>query len=90
MPDKFYVVHTDMSKELFRPRMIAETIIEETGVDEELARKIQNRITQKIYKLKKDGLEEISTSQIRAEVSAHLLQERQFEAVEKNKVLGNV
>lgn len=88
MSDKFYVVHTNMEKELFRPRMIAETIIAETGVDEELAKKIQNRITQKIYKLKKDGLEEISTSQIRAEVSAHLLQERQFEAVEKNKILG--
>lgn len=88
MSDKFYVVHTNMEKELFRPRMIAETIITETGVDEELAKKIQNRITQKIYKLKKDGLEEISTSQIRAEVSAHLLQERQFEAVEKNKILG--
>lgn len=88
MSEKFYVVHTDMEKELFRPRMIAETIIKETGVDEELAKKIQNRITQKIYKLKKDGLEEISTAQIRAEVSAHLLQERQFEALEKNKVLG--
>lgn len=88
MSEKFYVVHTDMEKELFRPRVIAETIIKETGVDEELAKKIQNRITQKIYKLKKDGLEEISTAQIRAEVSAHLLQERQFEALEKNKVLG--
>ena len=78
MSEKFYVVHTDMEKELFRPRMIAETIIKETGVDEELAKKIQNRITQKIYKLKKDGLEEISTAQIRAEVSAHLLQESQL------------
>ena len=88
MIDKFYVVHTNMEKELFRPRMIAETIINETGVDEELAKKIQNRITQKIYRLKKDGLKEISTSQIRSEVSAHLLQEREFDAVEKNKVLG--
>ena len=88
MIDKFYVVHTNMEKELFRPRMIAETIINETGVDEELAKKIQNRITQKIYKLKKDGLKEISTSQIRSEVSAHLLQEREFDAVERNKVLG--
>ena len=88
MIDKFYVVHTNMEKELFRPRIIAETIINETGVDEELAKKIQNRITQKIYKLKKDGLKEISTSQIRSEVSAHLLQEREFDAVERNKVLG--
>ena len=88
MSEKFYVVHSNMERELFRPRMIAETIIEETGIDEELAKKIQNRITQKIYKLKKDGLKEISTSQIRSEVSAHLLQEREFEAVEKNKILG--
>ena len=49
MSDKFYVIHSDMSRELFRPRLIAETIINETGVDEELAKKIQNRITQKIY-----------------------------------------
>ena len=72
-----------MSRELFRPRLIAETIINETGVDEELAKKIQNRITQKIYKLKKDGFEEISTSQLRSEVSVHLLQEREFEAEER-------
>ena len=88
MTDKFYVVHTNMEKELFRPRLIAETIINETGINEELAKKIQNRITKKIYKLKKDGLEEISTSQIRAEVSAQLLQEKEFEAVEKNHILG--
>jgi ribonucleoside-triphosphate reductase len=68
---------------LFRPRLIAETIVNETGVDEDLARKIQNRITQKIYKLKKDGLSEVTTSQIRSEVSAHLLQEREFKAEEK-------
>lgn len=83
MSEKFYVIHSDMSKELFRPRLIAETIVNETGVDEDLARKIQNRITQKIYKLKKDGLEEITTTQIRSEVSAHLLQEREFEAEER-------
>lgn len=83
MSDKFYVIHSDMSRELFRPRLIAETIINETGVDEELAKKIQNRITQKIYKLKKDGFEEISTSQLRSEVSVHLLQEREFEAEEQ-------
>ena len=88
MTDKFYVIHTNMEKTPFRPKMIAETIINETGVDEELAKRIQNRITQKIYKLKKDGLEEISTAQIRAEVSAHLLQEREFDAVEKNQLLG--
>lgn len=35
MSDKFYVVHSDMSKELFRPRIIADTIIKETGVDED-------------------------------------------------------
>lgn len=90
MLDKFYVVHSDMSKELFRPRIIADTIIKETGIDEDLAQKIQNRITQKIYKLKKDGLEDISTSQIRAEVSAHLLQEREFQAekqMHKNVVI---
>lgn len=83
MSEKFYVIHTDKTKELFRPRLIADTIVKETGVDEDLARKIQNRITQKIYKLKKDGLKEITTTQIRSEVSAHLLQEREFKAEEQ-------
>lgn len=83
MSEKFYVIHTDKTKELFRPRLIADTIVKETGVDEDLARKIQNRITQKIYKLKKDGLKEITTTQIRSEVSVHLLQEREFKAEEQ-------
>lgn len=88
MTDKFYVTHSDGREELFKPSIIGTTIIEETGINEDLANRIQNRIARKIYKMRKDGLRSISTSAIRAEVSAHLLQEREFDAEERNRKLG--
>ena len=88
MTDKFYVVHSDGREEPFKPSAIGETIIKETSIDEELAGRIQNRISRKIYKMKKDGLSRISTAAIRSEVSAHLLQEREFDAEEMNRKLG--
>ena len=88
MTDKFYVTHSDGREELFKPSVIGTTIIEETGINEDLANRIQNRIARKIYKMRKDGLKSISTSAIRAEVSAHLLQEREFDAEERNRKLG--
>ncbi len=88
MVTRIVVTHSDGSKDTFSPRKISDTIIKETGISEELAGRIQNRIASKIYKLKKDGMTEISTSAIRAEVSSHLLQEREFEAEEKNRKLG--
>lgn len=84
----FFVLHSDGTKEKFKPRFIAQTIIDETGIDEDLANKIQARISKKIYKLKKDGLDLISTADLRAEVSSQLLKEQKFDAVEKNRVLG--
>ena len=75
MTDKIIVTHSDGTQEIFRPRLIGQTIIKETGIDEELALKIQKRIAKKIYKLKDEGLEEIYTTQIRAEVSSQLLKE---------------
>ena len=88
MTDKITVVHSDGSTEIFRPRLISQAIMKETGVNEELAIKIQKRITAKFYKLRDDGLNEISTSQIRAEVSSQLLKEREFEAEEQTRKLG--
>ena len=88
MTERFYVVHSDGREELFKPSVIGETIIKETGINEELAGRIQNRIARKIYKMKKDGLTRISTAAIRSEVSAHLLQEREFDAEEMNRKLG--
>ena len=88
MTDKITVVHSDGRTEIFRPRLISQAIMKETGVNEELAIKIQKRITAKFYKLRDDGLNEISTSQIRAEVSSQLLKEREFEAEEQTRKLG--
>lgn len=86
--EKMIVIHTDGTKENFKPRLISQTIIDETGIGEDLALRIQDRITKKIYKLRKDGLDEISTSAIRAEVSSQLLKEREFRAEKKNRKLG--
>ena len=89
MTDKIIVIHNDGTKENFKPRKISQTIIDETGVDEELANRIQDRIAKKLYKLKQnEGLTELSTSDLRAEVSSQLLKEGQFKAVEQSRKLG--
>ena len=59
MTEKIIVIHNDGSKEQFKPRLIAQTIMDETNVDEKLAEKIQRRISNKLYKLKKDGMAEV-------------------------------
>lgn len=88
MPEKIIVIHSDGKIEPFKPRFISKTIIKETNIDEELAEKIQRRISNKFYKLQKDGMKEISTAAIRAEVSSQLLQEREFNAEEQSRKLG--
>ncbi len=89
MTDRIIIIHSDGTKENFKPRMISQTIIDETGVDKELADRIQDRIAKKLYKLKQnEGLTELSTSDLRSEVSSQLLKEGQFKAVEQNRVLG--
>ena len=89
MIDRIIVIHSDGTKENFKPRMISQTIIDETGVDEELAVRIQDRIAKKLYKLKQnEELVEISTSDLRAEVSSQLLKEGEFKAVAQNRKLG--
>ena len=75
MSDKIIVVHADGTQEPFKPRLISQTIIKETNVDEDLAERIQTRIANKINKLKKKDLSEITTAQIKAEVSSQLLTE---------------
>lgn len=89
MTNKIFVIHNDGTKDIFKPRMISQTIIDETGVEKDLADRIQDRIAKKLYKLRqKEGLVEISTSDLRAEVSSQLLKEGEFKAVEQNRTLG--
>ena len=86
--NKIIVVHSDGRREDFKPRKIRQAIEEETGIIGKLPLRIQKRIAKKFYKLKEDGLHEVSTSQIRAEVSSQLLKEREFEAEEQTRKLG--
>ena len=89
MENKIIVIHSDGTEEAFKPRLISQTIQQETGLNEEIANKAQSSIAQKIYRLKReDGLNRISTSSIRAEVSSYLLKVGEFEAEEKNRKLG--
>lgn len=89
MENKIIVIHSDGTEETFKPRLISQTIQQETGLNEEIANKAQSSIAQKIYRLKReDGLNRISTSSIRAEVSSYLLKVGEFEAEEKNRKLG--
>ena len=89
MLEDFFVINSQGSKEEWQPDKIRQTIIDETDVDEELATKIKERIRKKVLKLRKEkGLKEIQTAHIRAEVSAQLLKEGQFNAVDDNRTLG--
>lgn len=88
LTDKIIVIHSDGKMESFKPRLIGQAIMKETGVSEQLAMKIQKRIANKFYKLKEEGLNEVSTSQIRAEVSAHLLNEGRFTDAEGTLQMG--
>lgn len=89
MTDRIIVIHSDGTKENFKPRIISQTIMDETRVDKELADRIQDRIAKKLYKLRQnEGLTELSTSDLRAEVSSQLLKEGEFKAVEQSRNLG--
>ena len=79
------VLHSDGTLESFKPRFIEEQLLKETDISEEEARKIKIRVSEKIKKL---DLDEISTSTIRAEVSAQLTNRGLFEAEEESRKLG--
>ena len=79
------VLHSDGTLESFKPRFIEEQLLKETDISEEEARKIKIRVAEKIKKL---DLDELSTSTIRAEVSAQLTNRGLFEAEEESRKLG--
>ena len=85
MINKKNVLHSDGSFEPFKPRFIEEQLLKETDISEEEARKIKIRVTEKIKKM---DIDEISTSTIRAEVSAQLTNRGLFEAEEDSRKLG--
>lgn len=79
------VLHSDGLLEPFRPRFIKEQLLRETDISEEQAEKIKVRVSEK---LKKMDVDEISTSTIRAEVSAQLTSRGLFKAEEESRKLG--
>jgi len=79
------VIHSDGTIEPFRPRFIKDKLIKETGLSEDIALKIQRRVSEKIKKL---NTNEISTSTIRAEVSAQLTSRGLLEEEKESRILG--
>lgn len=79
------VLHSDGFIEPFKPRFIKEQLLRETDVSEEQAEKIKIRVAEKIKKM---DVDEISTSTIRAEVSAQLTSRGLFKAEEESRKLG--
>ena len=85
MVTKKQVLHSDGSLELFKPRLIKEQLLAETDVSEATAEKIKTRVVEKIKKM---DIDEISTSTIRAEVSAQLTNRGLFIAEAASRKLG--
>ena len=79
------VLHSDGLLEPFRPRFIKEQLLRETDISEEQAEKIKVRVSEKVKKM---DVDEISTSTIRAEVSAQLTSRGLFKAEEESRKLG--
>lgn len=53
LTDKITVIHSDGKTEVFKPRLIGQAIMKETGVDEDLAIKIQKELLISFINLKK-------------------------------------
>ena len=86
---EFYVRNSNGEKTAWKPDKIRQTILNETDLTNELATKIKTRIQRKINRLREEeGLTEISTTDLRSEVSSQLLKEGEFKAVEQNRKLG--
>ena len=87
--DKLFVVNSNGEKSDFQPILIKKAIIDETGLDNDKAERIKKSIAKKLNKLKReDGLNEVSTSTIRAEVSSQLLKIGEVDAEKKSRKLG--
>ena len=85
MIEKKQVLHSDGTLEPFKPRLIEEQLLRETDIPKEDAEKIKTRVAKKINGL---DINEVSTSTIRAEVSAQLTSRGLFEAEEDSRILG--
>ena len=85
MIEKKQVLHSDGTLEPFKPRLIEEQLLRETNISKEDAEKIKTRVAKKINGL---DINEVSTSTIRAEVSAQLTSRGLLAAEEDSRVIG--
>lgn len=85
MIEKKQVLHSDGTIEPFKPRLIEEQLLRETNISKEDAKKIKTRVAKKINGL---DINEVSTSTIRAEVSAQLTSRGLLAAEEDSRVIG--
>ena len=85
MIEKKQVLHSDGTLEPFKPRLIEEQLLKETDISKEDAEKIKTRVAKKINGL---DINEVSTSTIRAEISAQLTSRKLFDAEEDSRLLG--
>ena len=83
--NKLKVIHSDGYIDFFKPRLIKEQLLSETDISKEDANKIQRRVSEKLRKL---GIDEVSTSTIRAEVSAQLTSRGLLEEEKDSRILG--
>lgn len=83
--NKLKVIHSDGFIDVFKPRLIKEQLLKETDISEANATKIQRRVSEKLRKL---GVEEVSTSTIRAEVSAQLTSRGLLKEEKDSRILG--
>lgn len=74
----------DISK--FQPKIIKEHILYETDLDEEKAENIKNRIARKVNNI--DGINQISTAQIRDMINYHLTKDGLFDTEKQSRKLG--
>lgn len=83
--NKLKVIHSDGYIDFFKPRLIKEQLLSETDISEEDANKIQRRVSEKLRKL---NIDEVSTSTIRAEVSAQLTSRGLLKEEKDSRILG--
>lgn len=80
-----YVIDNENQKNIFKPSIIKHKIINETGLDEEIAQKITLSVTKAI---KDNFVNEISTGTIRSLINAQLIKRGFIEEEGKSRKLG--
>lgn len=80
-----YVIDNENQKTIFKPSIIKHKIINETGLDEEIAQKITLSVTKAI---KDNFVNEISTGTIRSLINAQLIKRGFIEEEGKSRKLG--